>query len=325
MNRATTTLLLSTLLLLSLAPPVHAGFFGDIGGALLGSFGSGIGGFIDELFSNPVAAVGNVINNTFGGTSSSSPKSPTGNGVQNENNAKTSGGCTKNCTGINGQQPPGDTQPTNTYTKQPVQKFVQTNTTEDFSEITISSLELKPNTPSNEFFSGTYWTVLTNLTNQGTRPGTVVFRFTLQCQERSFTGYLSPEKKTLKQLDWIKYQNALGEGIPNGFEAPVVNTFWVDEKVLQYGGSCEFTAEIKDNVQFTKVTTTQTTIIQQILTIFGLGYKSSIDTQTQTETGTKTGDYAGGKVDLILTQVFEVKPRVPQLAGGANLGFGTIE
>lgn len=337
MNRQYKAAFLTFLFIGAMLPTAHAGFFGDV-------FGSNpITNFVDGAVSavtNALLGIGRAVADAYDNLRNSNrvtpiwqdpnyinaARSPSGDNAGSEGKARNNT-CIGNCTGINSQQYDQEDEPTNTYVSEQkisTKKIPSTRVLkDDFSEITISSLSLVSTAADGKFYSGTYWGVSTNLTNQGNADGTTDFRFYLDCQTNDNLGVKNSETVRLKELDWIKYQSAEGVGIPAGYEAPVTTTFWVDRELLQHGGDCTFTAEIKDNVQYERETQEVITIIDQILTVFGFIRTEEREEKgaIEIEKGVKTGSYTGGS-DVALTKSidFEVQPRTPELEGRLNLG-----
>lgn len=319
-----------TIMLLAFTPFAHASLLGDIAGGVSNAV-SGIVNTVSNVVNSAVKFVQNVVNwgNFLNFVNSPaaqqySPTVQTPNGSsaqQQEQNARNSIGCTgSSCSGVNSQTAQGDSQPTNTY-----QQTYRTSSyvsapkliSDEFSEVTIASLEVTTTAPSGKYFSGTYWGVSTHLVNQGNKEGVTDYRFKLECKKQNITGAFTGGYETIKTLDWIPIKDEL----PPSYDAPISTTFWVEKDPLQYGGHCKFTAELQNNVQYKKVTQQTKTIIDQFFDLV-VGWITTTRTEAlppKIEEGVKTGSYLNSDVTITKSVEFDVEPRTPELEGSANI------
>ena len=289
-------LILSLFLLLAIAPSAHALTVGDI----VGGISKAVSNVVNTVV-NVATAVWNGITSTVSNIVSGSSKSNSNAGSVNGTNISTGKDNTKGDPINTGTGTGGTGNPTNTY-KGPSKPapIVSTQITETFSEITVSNLNVESVAPSGKFFSGMYWQVTMNLTNQGTAPGTTKLHYYMDCDTKNIFGSVT---KSVRVRDQPVFTTAQ---IKPGSTEPYITAWWVDKSVLEYGGECSFKIDLTENVQVKKEI--KTFIDGALAGLFGENY-------------TKTGSF-GGQVSLNQTTLIHVEPQFPQLEGGVGIGVG---
>lgn len=289
---------------------VHAGFFGDVGGSLFGGVGSFFGNGIDSAvsavasFISPVVApVVNAISSAVAAVTSvitgviPQPPSPPPSATSQ----------------LDSFDPFDDYNPTSfigtggeqvhvTSKKKPVRVTEVVITELEFSEIHIANMRVESVLPRHELLGGVYAFVYTQLSNVGTGAGTTRYKITMDCDlKNSFIG--GAVIKDFYESDWIQTKP-----IQSGRTEEFVLIRWLDEEKFKYGGECEITSEISENVAATN-------LFEDFAGWVGAGFASIWSLLTDwTETTVTTG-----QTQISATITRTILPRQAQLDAGLDI------
>ena len=237
------------------ASSAHAGFWGDVGGSLFGGVGSFIGNGIDSAVSvvtsfvsavaapvvNAISSAVSAVSNIITGVIPQPPAPPPDKSSQLDNFDPFDNYNPTSYIGGAGEEVHV------TSRKQPVRVTEVVVTELEFSEIHVANIRVESVLPDHALYGGVYAFVYTQLSNVGTAAGATKYKITMDCDlKNAFVG--GDITRDFYESGWVQTK-----AIESGRTEEFVLIRWLDEEKFKYGGECEITSEISENVAATNL------------------------------------------------------------------------